>query len=56
MKLLIALLALAVVVCGCGRAQDTGQTAEPKRDMPGGVGLTGGQTGTGTTSGASTGY
>lgn len=37
------------------REQDANDESEPKR-MPGGVGLSGGQSGTGTTSGASTGY
>jgi hypothetical protein len=48
-------LLLIVLIIGCGTPPES-QPEQPKRDMPGGVGLNGGQTGTGTTSGASTGY
>lgn len=55
MKVILGLIFVVCVLIGCGAPADE-PVSQPKRDMPGGVGLTAGQTGTGTTSGASTGY
>jgi hypothetical protein len=67
---LIVFIAIVALIVGCktgdqGSISDTNPPArdmsatggtDKAREMPGGVGITAGQSGTGTTSGASTGY